>query len=238
MGIDVTENKKVYFNDTHQNLLDTSTVRNPSTKQRRGLIIQSIFRRKRHQRHKQDGNPLIHALKGNYGYSIEKYELLKFLSNFYEIMDKSLDGKTYNLILPLPSSHQINEYLARRIARKCPEAKVSKGFFEKKTVQEIIYDVELIETTSTRLQKEKLNLLNKLNKTPARNYFSMKKLQSHRLRKKIQPLKLVNTDVKDQKILLVDDLLASGATLVNAYNLLKEHKVQEISAICLFSGLY
>jgi len=238
VGIDVTDNKEVTFNNSHQNLLDTSTSKNPSIKRRHGLIIQSVFRRKRHRGHTQDGNPLIHALKGNHAYSINKQEIVKFLPYFYEIIDKALNEKDYNLILPLPSSHRINEYFARRILRKCPEATIEQGFLEKKTVHDVISDLESLVIPSNNLKKEVRHLLNQLNKAPAGKHFSMKDVRNHRLRKIIQPIKLANNlDIKANRVLLVDDLLASGTTLLTAYNLLKSKDIDDISAICLFSGL-
>lgn len=237
VGIEVSSNKEVSFNNFHHELLDTSTRKNPSIKKLQGLMVYSVFRRKRHKSHTQDGNPLIHALKANQGYHIEKKEIVLFLPDFYRIIDKFLDGNSYNLILPLPSSHRINEYLARRIARKCPKATIECDFFGKKTVAEVINDLEQVEILSKSLKRDVKQLLNRLNKAPPSKHFSMKDVHNHKVRKMIQPIKLI-ADISNNtgKVLLVDDLLASGTTLLNAYNLLKNKNINA-SAICLFSGL-
>ncbi len=223
MGIDVSEQREVSFNDSHNEMLDTSVERNPSTKKRKGLLIWSIYRRQRHRGHQSDGNPIIHALKQNHGYSIQKSELVKFLPSFYEVLRKTLEGKSFDLIVPMPSSHFINDYFARRIARELPGSRISDDLLEKKRVGEVIEDLEAVTVDSDGLRREITQLLNRLNKSSPGKEFSLKEVTSHRLRKIIQPLKLSGeVEVGGKSVLLIDDLLATGTTLVNSHNLLKK----------------
>jgi pyrimidine operon attenuation protein/uracil phosphoribosyltransferase len=217
VGIDVSKQKEVAYNGNHQDLLDTSIERNPKRKTINKIIVFSIFKRKKHADSNVDGSPFMHSLKGNNGYSITITELLNFRKNFYSILDKALDGKHFDLVIPLSSSSQVNEYFARRIARRCG-AQLIVNAFEKKLIKEVIVDLEGLLDLQDNLAKERTKLLNYLNKAQEGKQFAIKEVRNHRLRKKINPFKAnIGLNIQGKRILIVDDLIASGASLHGAY---------------------
>ena len=73
MGIRVDKTKVVSINDAHEEGVDTSTQNNPAVARLQGLEVHHIFRRNGRGERRDDGNPLIHALKGQRGFSITAY---------------------------------------------------------------------------------------------------------------------------------------------------------------------
>lgn len=70
MGIDVDAHKVVTFSALHQHRVVTDPTR-PIPKVRYGrLKIVSVFRRQITSHDGDDGNPLIYALKGKFGYTM------------------------------------------------------------------------------------------------------------------------------------------------------------------------
>lgn len=240
MGIDVTADGKVAFNDAHQNLLSTDVSRNPTRATKHGLVVQSVFQRRRSRDQKNDGNPLIYALKGKYGYTISRNEVRKFLAHFYAILEKCLAEADYDVIIPLPSSHPLNEIIARRVQRMLPEAELRSDCFEKKTVSQVVTEIDPTAMGSKKVRQAAKQLIHDLGEMPANRLFAMKNVNNHKLREHINPLSIVgNLDgYPNARVLLVDDLLSSGATMVGAHNLLKDMKnMSRIDGLCLFSSL-
>lgn len=238
MGIEVSNHKEVSFNSSHEDLLDTSVAKNPTLKYPQAMTVQFIFKRKRTKTHHPDGSPFIYALKGILGYSITTKEILKFRSNFYQILDKAANGKIFSTVVFLPSSSRTNLYFARRVARKF-NAQLVENIFIKKTVGEVITDLENLGTLTGSMEKERIMVLHNLRKSPAGKPFAMKEVRNKNFRKRIQPLKVANISaIGEGPVLLVDDLYASGSSLACARILLINQGVEsDIEAICLCSGL-
>lgn len=241
MGIDVSNNKEVTFNRHHQNLLDTSVEKNPVFTKINGVSVRSVYRRRKSNNQKNDGNPLIYAMKQKHGYTISTREVMKFLDSFYLILEKALDGFEADIIVPLPSSHKINTIFSRRINRVLKNAEIRSGLFVKKTTSEVVKELDLERISSKSVKREAQKLINDLSKTPENSAFSMKDVSNHRVRKLINPLRFSGEEASidpKAKILLVDDLLASGSSMKSAFNALNsKNKIKEVEGLCLFSRL-
>ncbi len=239
MGIDVTKDKRVIYNGSHQNLIVTDIEKNPTTSRKHGLVIRSLFKRRRSKGHKSDGNPLIYALKARSGYSISNRELCKFLPAFYAILHKAPSAGTYDIIVPLPSSHKINRVVAKRVMRFYPNASLVHNALDKKTIGEVVKGFDLNGISNRHLRREAKQLLGRLHKADQRKLFAMKEVGNHRLRQHIEPLKVSeDMDFTGMRVLLTDDLLSSGNTLLSAYNILKyKANTSSVEALCLFRAL-
>ena len=245
MGILVNDNKVVTFTSETEQLVNTSLDANPNHHKLNDLIVHAVFKRL-YSRQGGDGNPLIYALKGQKGFSISIKECGKFNKNISKILDLLIQEKEYEVILTMPSSHKIVERFAKKIARRTSnECILLNNIFTKKTFSEVYADLKSIPLTPKN-KKEVIALRRSLEKELHRNpnkIFSMKEVDT-KDRMFIRPLKINPTHVdkivqiKGKSILLVDDLLASGTTLMSANNLLKDLKISDnIEAICLLGKL-
>ncbi|ALG68058.1 phosphoribosyltransferase family protein [Beggiatoa leptomitoformis] len=242
MGIDVSPNKVVTFNATHNRLVNTNIEQIPMEHEITGCKISCIFQRRKSS--SGDGNPLIYALKGKDGYSISRRELTKFLGSFYVLLEKILGQKSADIIVPMPSSHPIALIIARRIARRMNnQVLILNNLFQKKTIDEVSSELEDLLQNSLLSKKECRSieqLIARLGKVKGK-MFSMKNVDI-KSRAYINPLKLSlhspEISMTLLRIIVVDDLVASGSTLSAAVNLLRElYPNAHIEGICLFSKL-
>lgn len=234
MGINVA-GKTVSYTDVHQQLVNTDPTSNPSFTVIRKLTIHSIFRRERHNSLSGDGNPLMYALKGKNNYSIDLGEILKFLPNFYQIVDKYLPETEGVNIVPMPSSHKISLGIARRIQRRIPNSALAPDLLLKRNCLQVYEDLSGIESPPKSYEFKQL--LASLKKTPELP-FSLKEVDT-KLRKHTKPLALNGSlPIAGAPVLLVDDLLATGTTLVCARDLLCGADAGlKVSGLCLLSRL-
>ncbi|MEM9116468.1 MAG: hypothetical protein AAGD09_01140 [Cyanobacteria bacterium P01_F01_bin.56] len=248
------KNMKFFFSNEHQNRISTDIAHNPTTlTTTHGLSIKFIFKRKKFKSKKRrksktrsgDGNPLIYALKGQRNHTIRISEIKKIVPVFYSILKKAIENEQFDYVVPLPSSSPINYIISRRIQRTKPKTKLLLNVFAKKVMAEVAQDLRGLDfssinlgESSTDLKKEVGKLLSICDSKPG-STFSMK-LVNTQVREflEICPLKLENGfHLPDKaRVLLVDDLLASGSTMRSAHWLLQGlGNDLECSGICLFS---
>lgn len=235
MGITVA-NKVVSYDANHQKLVNTSVDSNPTKEIVKGLVIHSVFKRVREKSTSSDGNPLMYALKRTRNYTIAKREIVKFLPNFYHILATLQNEYCDLVIVPMPSSHKIAWMLANRVQRIVSGSVVVTNVFQKKKCSQVYEELQRI-TPSKKHESEFKQLLAALKKTPTLD-FSLKEVKVD-LRKFTIPLLLsVSSLPKHTTILLVDDLMATGQTLLSARDLLSEcYPHSEIKGLCLLSSV-
>lgn len=248
MGITVDKHKVVRFDPTSEQLVSTSIAANPSSNRLNGLLIYGAFKRlynKEGDRKDSDGNPLIYALKSTSGFSISMKECAKFSANLSIILNKILVKKFYEIIIVMPSSKPIAKRFSIKIQRKLGlDILILTDVFTKKTIEEVYNDLIVLQVKQED-RKDLIALRRALEPKLAREpktIFSMKEIvKKHR--KFIKPLKynpefiVELPHLKGKSIVLVDDLLASGSTLVSAYELLLDREItNNIEAICLLGA--
>ena len=237
MGI-VVEDKKVRFDSDSHNLINNALEDNPVFQMAGGFTVYSVFRRIRTSSTKGDGNPLIYALKKKNGYTIERADVVPFLPFFYAIMDKLVPYCSMDYVIPMPSSSTVALRFAKRAARVF-NSNLETSILQKKTNREICADVDLLLRGRglPKLEERELKAVRAQLGRSLSTYFSMK-LVDHKLRKHFSPFKLKSPEKVPQgrSILLVDDLLSSGASLACAKDLLRLNGVGEIRHLCLLSS--
>lgn len=248
MGINIDENKLVTFDEQREQFVNTSMASNPTSVRVNELLVYGIFKRLYARNNSgtpdSDGNPLIYAIKAKKGYFISLKECCLFMPNFYGITQRILERKKYNVVIPMPSSSVVTACVARRIHRLCQanNAAIYYDVFSKKTYGEVYEELRAV----TVDHKEKQIIISlrrqieKFLKSDSNRFFAMKDIDPS-ARRFIRPLKLNQDPVMLKKMLsgksivLVDDLLASGATLKSAEELLAWCDVKSVEAICLLS---
>ncbi|WVM91494.1 phosphoribosyltransferase family protein [Halopseudomonas pachastrellae] len=241
LGIDVRETKdgrrEVFYNAEHQNLLDTSTENKPHRQKAGDLVVASIFRRRKARSGDGDGNPFIYALKGLHRHSISNGQLWKFRPNFLSTLGAYMSESPYDKIAPLPSSKPIARYVAKKAGSYQPRGRSRAPAFLKRSAAEVLAELEekySSDEIPRKLKGPAAALISRLRKSQNAN-FAMKHVDQ-RLRDYIEPLVLApNAPVSGHRILLVDDLLSSGATLRTAHRLLTEAGAAHVAALCLLS---
>lgn len=206
--------------------------------------VYSIYKRTKAGDCERDGNPLIYALKGIYGYSITLKELFKFRTSFLSILSAiNTKLETNNkFVISVLSSSPVVSFLAKRVSRVFGASRVD--VFDKCTVEDVIgrFQKRLSTVNIKHKDKSQVNeVLAKLSRSSPNAVFSMKNVPN-KIRKYFQPLKLkpnINLNfLRGAEIILIDDLLSSGVTLVSASEELMGKNIQCSIAVCLLSDLH
>jgi len=239
LGIDITNDNQILFNDTHQKLVNTDINSNPTTSIVHNIKIHSVYKRVKTKSNPWDGNPLIYALKNQKGYRLSRAEFKKFLYSFHFILNKLLEDKNYDLILVLPSSSNVAKGVAKKVSISLTKTLNVYDIFEKQSISEVIEKIDISVVTNKNKLKELKHQLSKLQKMDKNKTFSMKNVPP-KIREYFVPLKLkAKFDFSHYKnILIVDDLLATGNSIKSARDIiLTQNSKVNIEGLCLFSGL-
>ena len=232
-GIDVDkDNRIVYYNPNHQNLVDTSD-NGFTTKEINGIKTYMLFKRKKDLLRKvSDGNPLVYALKSKNGWSIPE----KDKSLIFKIIDEIVLGiKKYDTIILVPSSTplitQFSKFIKHdRILDKC---------LFKRTKDEILDDLPFMNFTDKEIE-----LFNTSLDKMKGAYFEAKHFpKNKKLIEKFETnmFKIhggFNKEINNKSILVVDDVISSGSTLSKCTEaILESYFPKNVEQLSLFSNV-
>ena len=116
-GIGFDENRlTVSYNPSHEDNIETSEVTNPTMVSKYGdnVEVWSIFKRKSGR--KDDGNPLVYALKGEGGWKFKtNKDKNAIYSQIEKITAKFFSAHSSNVTIILPSEGHLNSMFANII---------------------------------------------------------------------------------------------------------------------------
>jgi hypothetical protein len=246
MGLTIKGNK-VEVDPTHNQLLNTGVNGNPFV-QIIGALPDEMYVYSTFQRHmtprslsrdpnikRGDNCHLIYALKKKDKWHTTFGSVRHLRRNFTEIVAKMKADTdkhvTYDALIPMPSGHAISDLYAERIAEiyGCP---VLNGVFTKITVQDARQQLARVNLPVP--EKKKLQ-----NRLQGNGLLSIKVIPTeYRYLFTAVTLQPSQIPAGCEKILLVDDLLATGSTLLAARDqLLTVIPDAFIDATCLFSAV-
>lgn len=237
MGIDVSDQKVVTYNPTHQKRVNTDVTRAPPREVLGSLDVVSIFRRLKVRVDEQDGNPLIYALKGKFGYTIPYGSFRQILVCAQQILPGALAPFDYDVVVPLPSSSKVAEIFAKRASRlqgNCPII----SCFEKATFAQVLASAPAVQEVEKRLRRDFKSQLHALQGNSPDHIFEMKKVKMS-LRHHFNPL-VANAQVQGlagAKVLFIDDILGSGASLIAASNALRPYGPAAMAGLTFLARL-
>jgi hypothetical protein len=239
-GIDIDgDSKTVKFNNNHENNVDTSSIINPTYTEIDGIPVVSIFKRK-HNKEKSDGSPLIHALKGNFGWTIDEKSIIELFKQFLKI-SKKIDTK-YDTIINVYSRSTLNTQFLSRLNKVVKADNHITDLFMKLEASEV-----LMQATKSNIGKENFNKLMKaLQKMIDKdNYFTYKMLPTDLRQYICTSCKVEERDdlmysemINDKDILILDDTISSGKTISDSvYAINETFNPKSITVITLFSKI-
>lgn len=236
MGIDVND-KIVTFNASHEHRVVTDTARRCPTAQAGGVSVVSIFARKRTRQDSDDGNPLIYALKGKFGYTIPMGDLKEIYRRAALILPKALDGKNFDIVVPLPSSSSVASILGTRIVRTRANVGIA-DCLAKATIRDVLAGLPLPDEVPQRDRREYTSLLSTLQGLNPGSAIEMKRIP-FKFRLYLTPVVAQPTAeaCRGKSVLLVDDIFGTGSSLQSAAIALSAYEPLSVTAVTLMGRL-
>lgn len=244
MGFLIDNNGLVSVDHSVKDFGDTTVKGNPTEALTRckeyPMKIYSIFlRRKSDVSNSGDNCPFIYGMKNKRGLYITRDSIGDLCDNIYDIMrvffkKRISEGTCYDLIIPMPSSHKISYYLAKRLVDFFSGSELGGGFFRKALVSDVLRQIDM---DGDIPHEAKMNIVNAINYSKDGANFSVGDVNT-KFRKYISPIIFNGGSFEGKKILLVDDLFATGATIISAKNHIRRlGGAVKVDGFCLFSPL-
>lgn len=251
-GIDIDSRMTtVSFNPNHQNNVDTGSLYEPKPiydKIGKWDVV-SIFKRKANSARPtdKDGNPLVYALKGLYGWKFKNPEKdIYFLFRRFVAISHKID-KHYDTIVVVPSTNKLNNlvmgYLAKIIGCKHQICKLFVKHYAE-DVWDRYMDFDRMDKDglgSDWIRDELWRSFEKMGE-----YFSYKYIDTKFRKYVIQSMHTPYNNVIDcapllngKSVLVLDDTIATGATVSEVCKTLVDtFDVKKVTVITLFSALH
>lgn len=237
MGIDVDAAKVVTLNPAHEQRVVTDPARALSAITLKGMDVVSLFARRRVGHDEDDGNPLIYALKGRKGYTIPSADLRKFLAIAQQLLPRAIADREFDLVVPLPSSAAVANKLGLRAAR-------SRGVLpilpclHKATIADVLAAAPALDAVKARDRGWYTTQLARLQQVAPDETIEMKTVPL-RVRPYFTPIagNALAGGCAGRHILLVDDIVGSGASLLAARDALLAAGAAGVRALTLMSRL-
>lgn len=191
-------------------------------------------RRHRDIRKIGDNCPLIYALKGKDNLITNHSTIRELLDVGGKIVKKNFSITGEEVIVCAPSSHSLVLHIAHKVGDllKLP---VHTNILKKVSVASAIVDLQNA-TRGCTTYAERKEILNQIEILKKQTSFSLKEI-STKHRHLINPVGLSNK-IKSDTIIIIDDLVSSGTTLIAAKNLLKSSQCcSSVRALSLFSNM-
>lgn len=239
MGIEVSDKKAVSLNDQHENGVNTNIDDNPTRSYLKGIELLHVFSRNQNGSRRDDGNPLIFALKGKRGFSItpfwEKQIMKRAVSILSSVQDEFAD---VDYCMPVPSSASFCGKFAALIASTFEKPILEPTFIRKKTIGEVLVETkENPPRVRPGLKVAYTSQLNALEAADPHIEWQAKEVDLS-IRHLFHPFKLYGDvpTLEDKRILLVDDLFATGSSILSLREIIGNQLGASVKAICFLSG--
>jgi len=239
VGIEVSTTSVVTINDTHENGVDTSVGGNPSSRHFKGMPVLYVFSRNSKGGRRDDGNPLIHALKGRRGFSIMPFWQNQLMTRAEHILLKAnaaLQGFDY--CVPVPSSSPFCATFAALVSKVSGAPVLPPTFVSKKSVGTVLAEGQLaLNNIRHGLRSVLTSQLHAWEGADHNALYQAKELDL-RIRPLFGPFVYdgQGPDLKGKRVLIVDDLFASGSSLLSMRHILQDDLGADVAAVCFLSG--
>ena len=250
MGLNLTEYKDkdnsilfdVAIDLEHNDGLDMSLSGNPTVMGVKGLQVFSLFRRRRLSTNEADGNPLIYALKNLKQFRINEENIAIMWDTAEKVFANWACPWTPTGVISIPSRHSASSDLAAKISEWMGIDHISESMICKKTIKEVLIDAERLKESGGVPQQDLKAFkkqLGRLSTAPSGKIFQMKEIKDVSVRNYFEPWKATGEAGKatQHELLLVDDLIGSGASLMTCAKFLIDNGYPVVGGMSLFSPL-
>lgn len=240
MGIEVSATNAVTINDQHQNGVDTSVDSNPSRGQLMGIPLLHVFSRNKRGPRRDDGNPLVHALKGRKGFTILPFWKNQVMARAQAILAKAQDElQGFDFVMPMPSSSPFCAEFAALVAATADLPILAPSFLRKRRVGELLADaIANPPKVKGGLKKAFTSQMHAWENMNPNAIYQAKDVNVH-LRPAFNAFALGDgpPHVQGMRVLIVDDIFATGSSLASAREILENQLGAQVSAIYFLSGV-
>ncbi|GAB2206276.1 hypothetical protein ROS1_30920 [Roseibium sp. ROS1] len=240
MGIEVAQSKAVRINDLHEKGVDTSVEANPTRGSLDGIPVIHAFKRNQRGNRRDDGNPLIYALKGRNGYSITPFWKTQIMRRAKQILEKvQSDLQGFDLCLAIPSSSSFCNEFSSLVAGIAQVDILASDFLRKKNIGEILEDFRGGDRKVRPGQKKPLQtLIDALEKDDQNTVFQAKKVNT-RIRTLFDAFTTCGEcpDVTGKRILIVDDIISTGSSVQSIRRILCNELGAEMACVSFLSDV-
>ena len=205
--------KTIKINLDNEDGINSNSVINPTYSEVNGMEVISIFKRKLFSNSIQDGNPLLNALKGIFGWKISQTDIVKLLKQFIKITNKI--KPKYDTIVLVPSSNPLNTKLLHRLNGIIKSDDTICEVFINMPIDVVFNSIDfskLSQDMGSRLDMAFFNM----GDTFQYKYLSsdLRKIMSNVWDNlNCQEINMFADKVNDKNILILDDTISSGATI-------------------------
>ncbi|EPN9162954.1 phosphoribosyltransferase [Escherichia coli] len=245
VGFVVDKHKRLVTVDhSHNHFCITKPEGNPvEFMQTPSLKVTSIFARTKGKRNKNDPGdncPMLYVIKGLHQLTTNKRDIGLLCVSFRKILPVYLaNGFQWDWIVPLPSSSPVCLRLANKVHKQTQRGVCHPDALIKLRAITVLQNLDALRITSsdkTRARSEVKRFI----RNHGENAFFQIKSVSVDVRKHVNPLAWGSVPLgttPPRSILLIDDMVTSGTSLVNAEAILKHrYPTAKIEALTLFGS--
>lgn len=207
------------------------------------LKVTSIFTRTKGKRDRSDpgdNSPMLYAIKGMHELRTHSRDIALLCTSFRQILPTYVaKGFAWDWIVPLPSSSPVCFRFAKRVHKQTQRGTCYTNALAKITARQVLESLNILHISSrdkTRVRNEIKRFISVYGEEAA---FQIKSVNVG-LRHHINPLVWGSIPAgtnPPRGILLIDDMVTSGASLVNAEAILRHrYPKTKIEALTLFGS--
>ena len=238
MGLDVSAAKAVSINDHHENGVNTSIEANPTRSRNGGTLLIHVFSRNGNGSRRDDGNPLIHAMKSRRGFTITAHWRSQVMRRARAILAKvGEDLEGFDYVMPVPSSSEFCAAFASEVAAAAQVPLLDPGFMRKATVGEVLARLAASPPkVRPGLKVTYTSQLHAWQRMDGSAEYQAKEIDV-KIRHLVEPFVVHGEppSLQGKRVLIADDLVASGTSIRSARTLLHGRGAQ-VSGITFLSG--
>lgn len=237
------ENRLVTVDHSHNHFSITTPAGNPVELMLGTLKVTSIFARTKGKRDKSapgDNSPMLYVIKGLHELRTNPRDIAMLCTSFRKILPLYLErGFQWDWIVPLPSSSSVCCRFAEKVFKRTNQGVCYPDALAKITAGKVIANLDELHISSKDKTVLRGDIKRFIDQHGEEQPFQIKSIRRVKLRKHINPFMRghVTAAVPPSAILLIDDMVTSGASLISAEAILKQqYPDARIEALTLFGS--
>lgn len=241
--IDISNNL-VTVDHAHNDFCVTTPNGNPAILFLGDLKVTSIFSRTKGKRDRSlpgDNSPMLYALKGMHGLITRPRDIGMLCLSFRQILPVFLSNTSqWDWIVPLPSSSSVCNRFASMVQKRTQIGICQPNALDKVTSAEVLRCTRGLKISSKDKSAIHEDVKRFISSNSLETPFQIKAIKRTKLRKYINPLmwgSILCSTKPPQRILLVDDMITTGTSLVCAENIIRaRYPNVRIEALTIFGS--